>query len=134
MSMKEKIKEAILEYLKTSDTHPTAQEIFEIIKMKLEFVDKELFLEELVILEKDRKIACVVSVGNIKHYDIRLYKHYHFICKNCGVVRNVNINQGAIQLIIDHAQRLINSFAKITTINIGFQGICHNCRKENTNS
>lgn len=127
--MEEEIKNTILEYLKTTDLHPTAQEIFNIIKTKLPAINWDVFQEELDHLEKNGELAYIMLAG-IKHYDIRMYKHYHFICKNCGAVRDVLINYGAMQMIIDHAQRLINSFAKITTVSMGFQGICHNCRKK----
>lgn len=132
--MREIIKKTILEYLKTTDAHPTAREIFAVIEAELGATNKDLFLEELDLLEKAHEIGYVLSADNVKHYDIKPYKHYHFICKNCGVVRDINFNYGAAQLIIDHAQRLINSFAKITEVIMGFQGICHDCRKKNPNT
>jgi len=126
----DKIKDAILDYLSDTDAHPTAEDIYKNIKTKYKDINKEQFKEELYNLEKKKKIAIIASLDNNKHYDIRTYNHYHFICENCGIVRDVLLEVGSIQMLIDHAQILVNSFAKIKKVNLSFEGICHNCRKK----
>ncbi len=128
--MAEEIKQSIIQLLKNTTAHPTAKEIFLALEEKVEKIDKKSFLEELNTLEKNQEIISIPSIDKIKHYDIKIHPHYHFICNNCGSVRDLHLESGAINMLKDHAQRLINSFGKIDKVNLSFQGICHSCRKK----
>jgi len=124
---KENIKIIILKYLQTTDVHPTGNEIYNELN-KLQYIDEKEFQAALFDLEDNGRISYTLSTDNLKHYDIRLYRHHHFICDDCGAVRDIFIRDGALQMLIDHAQRSINSFGKITKVNLSFQGRCHNCK------
>lgn len=124
---KEEIKIIILKYLNTTDKHPTTDEIYNEIN-KLKLIDKSKFNSVLLELENNERISFILSTDNKKHYDIKQHEHHHFICNYCGMVRDVFIHKGGLQMLMDHAQKSINSFGKITKVNLSFQGTCYKCK------
>ena len=128
--MEKNIKQAIITFLKSTDAHPTASKIFLTLEKNIGPIDKKIFLETLNSLEKEKEITSIASINKIKHYDIKHYHHYHFICSDCGNIQDLYLEPGAINMLTNYAQHLINSFGKIEKINLSFQGICHNCRKK----
>jgi len=129
---RKQIKKLIIQHLKKTNNCSTIEEMFTAIKDIINDLDKNVFLEELNNLEKKREILYTLSLNNREDCDIEKDDHYHcyFICDNCGMVKDIFIKQGAISMLKDHAQRLINSYAKINEVNLSFQGICHECRKK----
>lgn len=128
--MKNEIRKIIMDLLENSETHPTAEEIFSVVKERINNVDEVDILQEISNLKEERKIVMVVSVKKDKrerHYESKVFYHHHFICERCGAVRDVFLKPGAAQMIKDHGQSIVNSYAKITTLNLSFQGICHDC-------
>ena len=127
---KEDIKIIILKYLQTTNEHPTINEIYnEINKFKL--IDESKFNNVLLELENNEQISSIPSTDNKKHYEIKQHKHYHFMCNYCGMVRDIFIHKGGLQMLTDHAQKSINSFGKITKVNLSFQGTCYKCKVKN---
>lgn len=127
---KEDIKILILRYLQTADEHPAANEIYNEIN-KLKIIDETKFNRILLKLERDGEIFSILSTDNKKHYEIKQPSHHHFICNHCGMVRDIFIHKGGLQMLMDHAQKSINSFGKITQINLSFQGTCYKCKIKN---
>lgn len=126
---KEGVKILIFKHLQNTDKHPTSHQIYKVIEKDKNITEKE-FESALADLEDKGRISYVLSAGNKKHYDIKSHEHSHFICDNCGMVKDLFIHKGAMQMLIDHAQRSINSLGKITRANSSFQGICHDCKKK----
>jgi len=89
--------------------------------------DKEIN-EALAGLTKENKIISHISVNKEKRYEAEVRRHYHFICNNCGAVKDIFMEQGAVNMLSDHAQKIAKSFARVDKINMSFQGICHQCR------
>ncbi len=128
--MSEKIRKTILYFLENARSHPTADEIFNYIRSNLGEINLEDYQEELEILITEKKIIIALIINNKKHYETRIEKHYHFICQTCGSVKDVFMKLGAVDMITDHAQKIMNSYAKVDKVNMSFQGICHQCRKK----
>lgn len=126
--MRNKIKTAIIKYLKDTQNHLTSEDLFLKIKNNLGEIEEKIYLEELDYLEKNQEVVSFVTTRK-KYYDIKVSTHYHFICEKCGKVKEIFINEGAVQMLADHVQKLISSYAVIGRINLSFQGLCHNCRK-----
>lgn len=128
MKEENRAKKQILKYLAKTNNHPTAQELFAEIESKTGKINKKIYLKELNKLRKEKRIISILSLNNQSHYDITIHNHYHFICEICGKVRDVFLGRQAIEMLISYAQSFINSFGKITKVNMSFMGICHECK------
>ncbi|PJE59744.1 MAG: hypothetical protein COU85_02035 [Candidatus Portnoybacteria bacterium CG10_big_fil_rev_8_21_14_0_10_44_7] len=128
--MREKIRKIILEFLKNGKTHSASSDIFNYLKEKLGDCDFKVCEEELIKLVEENKITSSFSVNKERRYEAETRYHYHFICGECGKVKDVFLGDGAVQMIKDHAQQIVNSYAKIEKTNLSFQGVCHECRRK----
>ena len=122
------VKKQILKYLAKTNDHPTARELFTEIESKAGKINRKIYLRELKKLTKEKRILSILSINNQNHYDIRTYHHYHFMCEICGNVRDILLGRQAVEMLISYAQSFINSFGKITKVNMSFMGICHECK------
>lgn len=74
-------KRAILEFLKSSKTHPTAEEIYRSVKKKLPQISKGTVYHNLKFLAEKGEILEIPSM--VFHYDGDTFSHAHFVCQKC---------------------------------------------------
>lgn len=118
----------LLKYFNLPETHPTADELYKKIKQENPDLDEQAFLNQLTALEKQTKIKTVLDAENKKHYHTRTDRHFHFICTICGKVKDVTLEDGAVGMIVDHVNQKVKSFGHVSTINMSFEGPCHECK------
>jgi Fur family peroxide stress response transcriptional regulator len=81
----------IFEYLINEQTHPTAEEIFEVLKKEIPAISHGTVYNTLKLF-LDKKIVQVVNVEkNEARYDANLSWHGHFKCLGCGQIFDVHI-------------------------------------------
>ena len=122
------IQKQILKHFQQPETHPTAAELYNKIKQDNQNLSEQEFLEQLSALEKQQKIKVVVDTDNQKHYHTRTDRHFHFICSVCGKVKDITLEDGAVEMITDHVNKKVKSFGRVATINMSFEGPCHECQ------
>jgi len=127
--MQEKIRKEILYFLNNSGKHTSYNDIWNYVNSKMESINENEFNKELASLAKQNLIISHLSVNKEKRYEAEVKRHYHFICQKCGTVKDVFMEQGAVNMVADHAQKLAHSYAKIDKVNMSFQGVCHQCRR-----
>lgn len=100
--------------------------------------DNEIFMKILIFIKIMSSMTQTSFTKNItkitkKQKNHHHYCRYYFICENCGLTKDVFLEQGAVHMLMDHTQKSVNSYAKITKVNLSFQGICHKCRNNKNN-
>ncbi|MDD8019959.1 MAG: transcriptional repressor [Acidobacteriota bacterium] len=81
----------IFEYLINERTHPTADEIYEVLKKEIPAISRATVYNTLRLFF-DRKIVQVLNIEkNEARYDATLTWHGHFKCLLCGQVYDVEI-------------------------------------------
>ena len=117
-------REAILQALRSTDTHPSAEWVY--TKLKPEFPDLSLATVYRNIAEflEEGTIVSVGSVAGQERYDAETRPHTHFICDTCGAVIDVEskIDTAAIN---DTVEKSIG--AQIMRHELYFRGKCANC-------
>lgn len=121
-------RESILECLKNRHDHPTADVLFQSLrktdpKISLGTVYRNLNL--LIELGKIRKISC--GDGS-ERYDYELGEHYHFICRSCGKI--IDIETDDITSIDEQKlnQEVLNDeIGVIENHSLMFYGKCKDC-------
>lgn len=120
---KSKQRERIYELVRASKNHPTAQTIYD--RLKLEMPNLSLgnvYRNIAILLEEGRLQGGEFGSGTVR-YDAVTAAHYHFVCERCGAVSDFDM--AAREEITDAARQL--SPHRITGHTARFFGICADC-------
>lgn len=124
------IKEIILNCFKIPETHPTEAELYQLVLEKTS-ISKENFQAELNILIKNNSVYTVKSSDKQIHFGREKGPHFHFICQDCGKVRDFVVEEGAMNMMKHYIQKRIHSFGAVEQINLSVSGRCYECHTEN---
>lgn len=118
-----KQRERIFQLLCNTDTHPTADWIYSQLKPEIPSLSLGTVYRNLRILMEQGKIRRLENGSSFDRFDADLHPHYHFICKLCNQVLDVELPPYA---------RLNSDAEKATGFQIDdhridFSGICKEC-------
>ncbi len=119
-------RQAILEFLLATDSHPTAEEIYKQVKIKFPGVSLGTIYNTLNMLKEHGFILELPCGDMSSRFDGNPINHYHVMCKVCGKV-------------VDFHSELINMDAMVAektgfniyTHNLVFYGVCPQCQATN---
>ncbi len=117
-----KQREAILEVLRSTNTHPTANWIYETVKEKIPNISLGTVYRNLSALSQSGDILCINVGDGFEHFDGDISPHLHLNCKECGNIYDIVINNDIISSLAN-----LNGFKTENSIYIGY-GICKNCK------
>ncbi len=122
-----KQRDAIMNYLSTHKTHPTADMIYNDIKIEFPNISLGTVYRNLTLLTEMGYIRKLSCGGSSEHFDGDISDHNHFICNNCGNIFDLKMEN------LDFLDSLAsNGFdGQIDGHNIYFYGMCKNCMDEN---
>lgn len=114
----------ILDYLRGSITHPTADDIFHAVRKQLTSISFGTVYRNLDLLEKMGEISTIYYSKDHVRYDPIPGKHYHFICLNCDKVEDLIFAE-----IPDINKQVENTHpVKVRHHLLNFYGYCQNCQ------
>ena len=120
-----KQREQILETVKNSYSHPTAEEVYEIVKQNNSTASRSTVYRNLNLLVDEGIISKIsMSIGPDR-YDYFRKPHNHAICKICGKVFDFEYDFKSKEL-----EKYILSQTGVDTQldTITIEGICSNCK------
>jgi Fur family peroxide stress response transcriptional regulator len=83
-------KEAILEVLMNTTSHPTADWVYNEVRKEIPNISLGTVYRNLRILCQLGEILELVLCGSLSRFDARRDNHYHFRCEKCGQVFDVD--------------------------------------------
>jgi len=110
----------ILELLHKKDTHPTAEEIYQILSPEIPALVKATIYNTLHTFVEAGLVRVVNINENELRYDSTIANHGHFKCKSCGAIFNFEINIDGMPF------NGLNDF-EIVEKNVYFIGFCPQC-------
>ncbi|MEA2054691.1 MAG: Fur family transcriptional regulator [Candidatus Thermoplasmatota archaeon] len=113
----------ILKYLDENRKHPTVDEIYSELKEKNPSLSKTTVYNSVEVLRKHGIIQSLTISGSESRYDFRNNMHYHFLCKKCGNITDVDIK-------CPNIGKLLESGYKVEEVHGYFKGICKDCLKK----
>lgn len=118
-----KQRDAIVNYLKTHKTHPTADTIYNDIKIDFPNISLGTVYRNLSLLVELGEIKKISYGAVSEHFDGDISPHNHFICNECGKIFDLKMDN------LDFVDSLAgNNFdGRITGHNIYFYGLCKDC-------
>ena len=118
-------RQIILEELRKVDSHPSADEVYEIVRKRLPRISLGTVYRNLEILSELGEIQKLELGGDLKRFDRKPNKHYHIRCMNCGRVDDAPIaplNQVEDELYGATVYTIIGH-------RLEFEGLCPQCSK-----
>ncbi len=86
-----KQRQVILEELKSVTCHPTADEMYEMVRMRLPHISLGTVYRNLEVLSDEGIIQKLNVGGSKKRFDGNSAAHYHLRCKVCGRVDDLHM-------------------------------------------
>lgn len=115
-------KRVILQELQKVKSHPTAQEVFEMVRELIPDISLATVYRNLNCLVDSGQAVKLNSGDNEARFDGTIFKHYHARCLGCGKVEDVECS-------LLKAPECESSF-KIKDHNLEFTGYCNKCQKQ----
>lgn len=117
-------KKIILAVLKNTQTHPTADWIYEEVKKEIPNVSLGTVYRNLRILKETGKIRELNYGSSYSRFDGNCSNHYHFVCTDCGAVLDVDL--AMVKDLNRQVEKCIN--AKVEYHRTEFYGTCSLCQ------
>jgi Fe2+/Zn2+ uptake regulation proteins len=119
-------RQIILNALKKSKSHPGVDEIYAEVHSEHPSVSKTTVYRNLRQLTQNGIIRQVSLPDGLERYDGNATPHYHFRCRNCGSVLDVDLEYSES---INEIVRQKYGF-QVDEHDIVFSGICPKCIKK----
>lgn len=117
-------REAIKEYLSHTKEHPTADTIYMRIREIYPNISLGTIYRNLSLLVEKGEIIRINGIDGSDHYDGNTQKHYHFLCKDCQRILDLEMDS------IDHINDIANKNfpGEIEGHATYFYGRCEECK------
>lgn len=119
-------REIILETLQLAHTHPTAEELYNIVHKKYPEISKSTVYRNINILVENNVIRRIKMQSGADRFDYICREHYHAICEKCAKVFDFmyDFKKEELKSTIQNQTGLITNTNSIT-----IYGICDECKK-----
>lgn len=117
-------RKVILEELRKVDTHPSADEVYEMVRQRLPRISLGTVYRNLEILSERGDIQKLELGCTLKRFDGVAENHYHIRCVDCGRLADAPID---CDIEINHQLKDATSF-RIIGHKLEFIGICPVCQ------
>ena len=121
---KTKQKEAILEVLRGTTSHPTADCVYNEVRKEMPNISLGTVYRNLRILCQRGEVLELVLCGSSSRFDARCDNHYHFRCEKCG--RVFDIDEPVDKKIDGRIARKTGFEVKYHKLE--FRGFCMDCQ------
>ena len=123
-------REAIMNFLLTRKDHPTADVVYSSVRTEFPNISLGTVYRNLTLLADIGEIARLRLGDGIDHFDADTSPHYHFICKDCGSVIDLDMSA------LDEVDKFVGTHLDGNLIAghiTYFYGSCKNCCTTITN-
>ena len=108
-----------------SKDHPNVESICQAVRKKLPMVSLDTVYRTLWML-KDLGLIRILGARDRVRFDGNLKPHHHFICSECGLMRDFSSNEWDRLKI----PKEVKNFGNGTHVHIEVQGICTECSRK----
>lgn len=120
-----KQREMIRSFLSTRKDHPTADVIYAQIRQEYPNISLGTVYRNLTLLADIGEIQKIRVGDGVDHFDADTSEHYHFVCKKCGAV--IDMDMESINHILEIAG--MNFPGEVEGHVTYFYGTCGGCKE-----
>lgn len=116
---------AVYEALASTDTHPTADLIYQQVREKYPMISLNTVYNTLEVLKEIGEVSQIHTDVSAR-FDANMSPHHHLVCLNCKKIEDF------VDTELDQIPMKVPSRGdfKILSHKIEFQGYCEKCQKE----
>lgn len=116
----------ILDVLKRTHCHPTADEVYEMVRRRLPHISLGTVYRNLEILSSRGMIRKLQLGSAQRRFDGNTENHYHIRCLRCGRVDDVSVE------MLDPCEQILREKCNYEIVGhwLEFIGVCPQCQKE----
>ena len=116
-------REAIMNFLMTRKDHPTADVVYDNVRKEFPNISLGTVYRNLTLLSDMGELLRLRVGDGMDHFDATTAPHYHFICKGCSSVLDIEVSN--LDFINTLAEKDFDG--KIYGHNAYFYGVCKGC-------
>ncbi|MCK4410175.1 MAG: transcriptional repressor [Candidatus Eisenbacteria sp.] len=122
-------RKAILSALGRTKAHPTAGEVYSMVREELPKVSLGTVYRNLDLLARRGVIRTLASAGEQRRYDGMLDDHHHIRCEVCGRMDDIELGntERLEELVVDGRGYDVHGYT------LCFIGVCRECAGNGTN-
>ena len=117
-------RDAILNCVRSTDAHPSADWVFEHVKQQIPDISLATVYRNLALFKEQGLINSLGTVNGVERFDGNTEPHVHFICTQCGGVQDLPEISVPEELNSAVAR---SSGGRVDNCQLSFTGICGNC-------
>jgi Fur family ferric uptake transcriptional regulator len=121
-------RQIILEELSRVKTHPTANELYDMVRKRLPRIGLGTVYRNLELMAERGMILKIEVGGTQKRFDATTAEHYHIRCSVCGRVDDIDVP--VVKELV--AEASVATSYLIQGHHVEFTGICSDCQKKTT--
>ena len=116
-------REAVLQALRSTDAHPTAQWVYEQVRTQFPRISLGTVYRNLALLRAEGAVSSLTVGDGFEHFDVNCSPHVHLHCKKCGRIADAPLNADS-----PREAALQAGFAPESEVYV-LCGICRECRE-----
>ena len=120
-----KQREAMMNILRNTRSHPTAQEIYAEMRKTDPKISLGTVYRNLALLTKTGSVMRIDTIHESVHYDAYTDPHYHFICSECKRVYDLDMEPLELDAAVEE-----NFDCTVTGHSLIFYGVCGSCKNK----
>ena len=115
---------AILECLKSTDQHPSAETVHEMLQAEHPDISLATVYRNLALFKKQGLIQSIGTVNGIERFDANTDPHVHFVCTGCDAV--LDFPQVEVPTSLGTNAEM-QTGCQIAGCQLTFTGLCQKC-------
>ncbi len=123
-------RQIILEELASVKTHPTANEVYDMVRKRLPRIGLGTVYRNLELMAASGIILKLEVGGTQKRFDATVDPHHHIRCTSCGKVDDIDV---PVKIEINKQAESVSNYT-VLSHHIEFSGLCSTCSENMSNT
>ncbi len=117
-------RKVILEELSLLKSHPAADELFQIVRIRLPKISLATVYRNLADLAASGKIRKTEQPGGKARFETKIQPHFHLRCVHCEAIEDLPLSREEVgDFLKDKVTRRVQDF------DLCFSGLCRSCQE-----
>jgi Fur family peroxide stress response transcriptional regulator len=119
----------IFRELAATDEHPDAETVYQRVSERVPAVSRDTVYRTLAMLEEHGLVSRADVLGGPSRYDADTEHHHHFVCTECGAVKDFR-SRALDDLPIPRSAKAIG---RVASAHVQVRGVCSECLARRAN-
>jgi Fur family peroxide stress response transcriptional regulator len=109
-----------------TDEHPNAETIYARVRQRIPAISLDTVYRTLRLFVEQGIISRVSAAGESMRFDGNTDRHHHFICTECGLVRDFYSDEFNRLAAPDN----VTTLGAVNSVHVEIRGVCNSCQEK----